>query len=255
MIFLRKIKLLDPQKSYVLMDFDRTITSESSTSTWGLFEESEFVDPNYASASLELYKRYRPIELNHQMSFDEKSKHMEDWHRQVGGLLNKYHIYDETIEKILSNSHGMKLRKGADNFLEQMHMLGVPVIIVSAGLGEFIVRYLQRERLLFDNITVHANFFVFEDGKIMGIKQPIIHPLNKFQLDYSDIIGNRETGLLFGDQVEDCEMGRGLETLDIGFCNPEIHNLEAYKSKFDIVLTGESSYDEIGRVLVKGYKG
>lgn len=254
MIFLKKFKMLDPKKSYVLMDFDRTITSENSTSTWGLFEESKFVDPRYASSSLELYKKYRPIELDHQMSFDEKAKHMEDWHRQVGGLLNKYHIYEETIEKILSHSHGMKLRKGTDNFLEQMHMLGVPVIIVSAGLGEFIVRYLQRERLLFDNITVHANFFVFEDGKIMGIKQPIIHSLNKFQLDYSDIIGNRETGLLFGDQIEDCEMGRGLETLDIGFCNPEIHNLEVYKSKFDIVLTGESSYDEIGHVLIKGYK-
>ena len=254
MIFLKKFKMLDPKKSYVLMDFDRTITSENSTSTWGLFEESEFVDPGYASSSLELYKKYRPIELNHKISFDEKAEHMVNWHNQVGGLLNKYHIYEETIEKILSNSHGMKLRKGADNFLEQMHLLDVPVIIVSAGLGEFIVRYLQRENLMFDNITVHANFFVFENGKIMGIKQPIIHPLNKFQIDYSDIIGTRDTGLLFGDQVEDCEMGRGLNTIDIGFCNPSIHNLDNYKEKFDIVLTGGSSYDEIGQAMVKGYR-
>lgn len=254
MIFLKKFKILDPKQSYVLMDFDRTITSENSSSTWGLLEESKFVDSGYATSSLELYNKYRPIELDHQMSFDEKAKHMEDWHKNVGGLLNKYHIYEETIEKILSDSHGMKLRRGADNFLEQMHMLDVPVIIISAGLGEFIVRYLKREKLLFDNITVHANFFVFEDGKIMGIKQPIIHPLNKFNIDCSDIIKGRNTGLVFGDQVEDCEMGRGLNTIDVGFCNPAIHNLENYKEKFDIVLTGESSYDEIGHVMIKNYR-
>lgn len=255
MIILKKFQILDPKKSYVLMDFDRTITAHDSSTTWGLLEESKFVDPRYSSESLALYHEYRPIELDHEMPFEEKAKHMEEWHVRVGGLLNKYHIFDGTIDRILSNSNGLKLRKGSRNFLEQMHMLGVPVIIVSAGLGDFITRYLQTENMMFDNITIYSNFFVFdESGKILSVKQPIIHSLNKYQLDYSEIIGDRDTGLVFGDQIEDREMGRGLSTIDIGFCNPEIHNLDKYKKSFDIVLTGESSYDEIGSVMIKNYK-
>ena len=255
MIILKKFQILDPDKSYVLMDFDRTITAHDSSTTWGLLEESQFVDPRYSEESLALYKEYRPIELDHDMPFDIKAKHMEIWHERVGGLLNKYHIFEGTIDKILSNSNGLKLRKGSRNFLEQMHMLGVPVIIVSAGLGDFIAKYLQSEHLMFDNITLYSNFFVFDEkGKIISIKQPIIHSLNKYQLDYSSIIGDRDTGIVFGDQIEDREMGRGLNTFDIGFCDPTIHNLEKYKRSFDIVLTDGSSYDEIGSVMIKNYK-
>ena len=255
MIILKKFQILDPDRSYVLMDFDRTITAHDSSTTWGLLEESKFVDPRYSKESLELYNEYRPIELDHNMPFEVKAKHMEEWHERVGGLLNKYHIFDGTIDRILSHSNGLKLRKGSKNFLEQMKMLGVPVIIVSAGLGDFISRYLQTENLLFDNITIYSNFFVFdENGRIITVKQPIIHSLNKYQLDYSEIIGDRDTGIVFGDQIEDREMGRGLNTVDIGFCDPKIHSLEKYKSSFDIVLTDGSSYYEICTVMIKNYK-
>lgn len=255
MIILKKFQVVDPKRSYVLMDFDRTITAHDSSTSWGLLEESEFVDPRYCEEGLALYHTYRPIELDHNMPFEVKAKHMETWHERVGALLNKYHIFEDTIDRILSNSNGLKLRKGSRNFLEQMHMLGVPVIIVSAGLGDFITKYLQSENMMFDNITIYSNFFVWgSDGKIISIKQPIIHSLNKYQLDYSEVIGDRDTGLVFGDQIEDKEMGRGLNTIDIGFCNPEIHSLEKYKSSFDIVLTDGSSYDEIGSVMIKKYQ-
>ena len=109
--------------------------------------------------------------------------------------------------------------------------------------------------MMFDNITIYSNFFVLgSDGKIISIKRPIIHSLNKYQLDYIEVIGIRDTGLVFGDQIEDGDMGRGLNAIDIGFCNQEIHSLEKYKSSFDIVLTDGSSYDEIGSVMIKSYK-
>ena len=255
MVILNKFQLLDPKRSYVLIDFDRTITSYDTTTTWGLLEESELVDPKYSEESLALYNEYRPIELDSNMSFEEKNKHMEQWHKKVGSLLNKYHIFESTIDKIITNSNGLKLRKGSKNFLEQMHLLGVPVIIVSAGVGDFITRYLAKEHLLFDNITIYSNFFIFDsDGRIVSLKQPILHSLNKNQLDYSKAIGDRDIGLLFGDQIEDKEMGKNLSTFDIGFCNLEIDSLERHKQNFDIVLTGDSSYDEICSVMIKEYK-
>lgn len=255
MIIIKKFPTLDPKRSYVLMDFDRTITSHDSSTTWGLLEESEFVDQRYSKENASLYNEYRPLELSYDISFEEKAKYMEQWHNSVSGLLNKYHIYADTIERILNNSNGLKLRKGSRNFLEQMHMLDVPVIIVSAGLGDFISKYLEKEKLLFDNITIYSNFFIFDnDGRIISTKQPIIHSLSKAKLDYSEIIGTRDTGLVFGDQIEDREMGKGLNTIDFGFCDPKIHNLEKYKEHFDVVLTDGSSYDEIGSVMIKNYK-
>ena len=63
-ITLKKFQILDPKKSYVLMDFDRTITAQNSSTTWGLLEESKFVDSGYTTSSLELYKKYNTIDEN-----------------------------------------------------------------------------------------------------------------------------------------------------------------------------------------------
>ena len=100
MIFIRKFKRLDPKETFILTDFDRTLTEHDSSTCWGLLEESPYVDEDYAKESLRIYEYYRPIEINQAIPFDEKTKIMEKWFREVALLLEKYHIYEETIEQI-----------------------------------------------------------------------------------------------------------------------------------------------------------
>lgn len=253
MIFIRKFERLDPKEMFVLTDFDRTLTEHDSSTCWGLLEESPYVDPAYAKESLDIYHYYRPIEIDQTIPFDEKSKIMEKWFREVARLLSKYHIYEDTIEQIFANSNGLKLRRDTKSFLGRMNELGIPVVIVSAGIGNFIEKYLQSVGCLYDNISIYSNFLIYENGRIIGIKEPILHSLNKSMLSYPEI-ANKKKGLLFGDQIEDKEMGKHLDTISVGFCDTNNHQLCDFKKEFDVVLTGESSYEQIAKAYIKRYK-
>ena len=255
MILLKKFQILDPKKSFALMDFDHTITTHNSLSSWGILEDSTLIDPRFSKESLELYKKYRPIELDESIPYAEKNTHMVNWQNQVGDLISKYHIYGSTINRILETSKGFELRKGASNFLTQMNLLGVPVIIVSAGIGDFIATYLSNKGLMFDNITLFSNFMLTdENDQVVGFKQPIIHSMNKNCLDYSHIIENKDTGILFGDLPADKAMGQNLNPITVGFCDTSIYDLKVFQDEFDIVLTDGSSYNELGKVMIKNYK-
>lgn len=253
MIFIRKFNRLNPEETFVLADFDRTLTRQDSSTCWGLLEESPYVDPRYAKASLDIYHYYRPIEIDPSIPFLEKSRIMEKWFREVADLLNKYHIYEETIEKIFLNSNGLKLRRDTKHFLRRMDELNIPVVIVSAGIGNFIEKYLSMEGCLHKNITIHSNFLIYEKGRIVGIEEPILHSLNKSTISYPELDG-RKKGLLFGDQIEDKEMGKHLDTITVGFCDTSSHNLEDFKKEFDVVLTEESSYEQVAKTYIKRYK-
>ncbi len=252
MIYIQKYRQLNPDKSYVLVDFDRTITTGDSSTTWGLLEESTFVDSNYRRESINLYNQYRPLEINPTIPFNEKAVHMEDWFHQAARLLNKYHIFKSTIELIIQSSNGLKLRRGVKPFLSSMRMLGVPVVIVSAGVGDFIEGYLKKQQCLFDNITIHSNYLIYDGDYIIGVKQPLIHSLNKGMIEYPEIQGRTE-GILFGDQLEDIEMGRGLSPLTVGFVNSRENNIRNFQFYFDVVLTGDSSFEDVAKVYIKDY--
>lgn len=252
MIFIRKFERLNPEETFVMADFDRTLTEQDSSTCWGLLEESPFVDPNYAKESLDIYYYYRPIEVDQKIAFDEKSRIMEKWFREVAFLLSKYHIYEETISKIFSNSNGLKLRRDTISFLKRMKELGIPVVIVSAGIGDFIEKYLRSMGCLYDNITIHSNFLLYKEGRIIGVKEPILHSLNKSMLSYPELIGKKR-GLLFGDQIEDKEMGKALDTIDVGFCDTKTHNIQDFRKEFDIVLTDSSSFEQVAKTYIKRY--
>ncbi len=253
MIFIRKYEILNPKEMFVLADFDRTLTEHDSSTCWGLLEESPYVDSRYAKESLDIYHYYRPIEIDQTIPFDEKSKMMEKWFREIALLLSKYHIYEETIDQIFANSNGLKLRRDVKPFLGRMNELGVPVVIVSAGIGNFIEKYLQSVGCLYDNITIHSNFLIYENGRIMGVKEPILHSLNKCMLSYPEIKGKKK-GLLFGDQIEDKRMGQHLDTISVGFCDTDTHSLTEFQKEFDVVLTGDSSYEQVAKSYIKRYK-
>ena len=246
----KRFTRLNQKEMFVLTDFDRTLTEHDSATSWSMLETTPYFNSNYGYEATHIFEKYRPIELDHKMPFVLKAKHMEDWHLQVGQLLNKYHLYKKTIQKIINTHTGIKLRHDTAPFLQEMYRLQVPVIIVSAGLGDFIEQYLKKEHLWFDNITLHSNFFLYDDDKVIGFKQPLIHSLNKSILTYPELT-NRGTGLLFGDQIEDSYMGLGLDTLKVGFCNTDNHDVSSFNGYYDVALTGNSSFEQITKLYIK----
>ena len=51
----------------------------------------------------------------------------------------------------------MKYRNGAKEFLKKMNEFNVPVIIISAGIGNVIEEFLKLENDYYENIKIISN--------------------------------------------------------------------------------------------------
>ena len=258
MILKNKIKKWPDDEIYILTDFDRTITDNKSEVSWGILSKCSFVPEGYVKDREKIHNFYRQIELDEQMDKELKNKYMEKWGLDHLNLFVKHKITKEMIEKATQNLEIMKFRKGAEKFLKNMHDKNIPVIILSAGIGNFIVNFLKQNNCDYDNVYVISNFLNFEDNIASGIKGDMLHSFNKnednFKEKINNIIKDRSKVIVLGDSTYDAKMTNKKDALKIGFLDEKIEeNMEAYKKTFDIVCVNNVSFDElmeeIGRVL------
>ena len=250
-----KIKL-NSNDFYVVADFDRTLTEGASDSTWGIFANANQVGKEYKEKRTALYNKYRPIEIDPNISEEEKSKAMTEWWQLHINLFYEYGVKEETVRNSVRLGN-MKYRDGAKEFLRKMNELNVPVIIVSAGIGNVIEEFLKLEEDLYSNIKIISNFIVFENGEFKGIAGEIIHALNKnvvkLDEDSKHNLENIKNILLLGDGFADLKMisDKAKESaITVGFLDEKIEeNLELYNKGFDIVLTNLSSFDDVNNIL------
>ena len=247
---LNRIKLTK-SNFYVAIDFDKTITATESADSWdasGKILGDEFKEKLY-----NLYFKYGPIEQDYNISFEEKYKAMEEWYYSCMQLYYDYGLTQEKLKESIDSSN-IVFRKGAKNFLNELYKNNVPVIILSAGIGNVIERFLQKNECLYKNMEIISNFISFDsNGKIKKYTGELIHTLNKTMdgkvtYDFFEKIKKKKYGLLFGDFVEDKKMipmNEWNNTVSVGFLGKNVEqNLEVYKDNFDIVLTqDDASFD------------
>ena len=238
---------------YVLADFDRTLTKGDSLSSWQVLDNCENIPEEYDIESSKLRDYYRPIELDLSVDDETKNKYMIEWWTKHIGLLVKYRFKEEIINKDTSNVDVMKFRSGAKDFLRIMHEKNIPVIIISAGIGNFIEKYLIHNDVMYDNIHIVANFIKFENGVATGISNNIIHSLNKNEVsmpdNIKDLVRDRKNVLLFGDTIDDIKMvndEKREQALKIGFLNESTKkDFDAFKENYDIVGYDDATFTEL----------
>ena len=128
---------------YVLTDFDRTITSKDSYVSWDILSKNNLVNDNYIKEVKELYNKYRPIEINENLSEELRSKYMILWWNEEINLFKKYGLTEDIINKSSCNMDLLKFRNGAKDFIKNMKERNIPIIIISAGIGNFIEKFLE----------------------------------------------------------------------------------------------------------------
>lgn len=263
MLFINNIeKLTNFKKSssfFVIMDFDRTLTTDKSNSSMGIIPM--FLGGKILSERIKIYKHYRPLEIDYTINEKEKKYIMRNWTIESFTLLSKYLDSEEMMENSLKDAN-IYLRDGAREFLRYMYESNIPVIIMSAGLGNLIEMFLRKEKILYDNIILISNFFTIDNNKAYIDTKSLISPSSK---DYSripkeirDELNKKDNILLCGDIVEDIKMVKDNQkdkTLTIGFLNDNTgNNLEIYNTNFDIVLTNEGSFNTIKEILTEDKK-
>lgn len=85
----------------------------------------------------QLFKKYRPIEIDPNLSLAEKQNHMKDWWTENLKLFSSLKLTDNDFRKIVQKSK-MACRHGVVELLEQARVNDLPFVVVSGGVKEVI---------------------------------------------------------------------------------------------------------------------
>ncbi len=262
---IQRMKKDGPDKMHVLSDFDRTLTQSSVNgkripSIIALIREGNYLSQDYVKKAYELHDIYHPIENNTKIPKKEKNIKMIEWWKKHFDLLIKSGMNKDVIKDIVIKKK-MPFRMGAFELFDFLNFNKIPIVIMSATIEDMAIKSLRFEEKLSSNMYVVANMFIWnKEGKAIGIKEPIIHSLNKHEIEikslpvYKELL-KRKNVILLGDLIEDIGMIEGFpykNLVKIGFLNENVQeNLQDYKKNFDIIITNDSDMSYVNELIRK----
>ncbi|GAB6020812.1 5'-nucleotidase, cytosolic III [Chamberlinius hualienensis] len=146
--------------------------------------------------------------------------------------------------------------------IRKLHEHGIPLTVISAGLGDLIVEAIDQQSSMTDNIKIVANFMEFNDsGVLVAFKNDTIHCCNKNEtpVHHRELfkrLSGRTNAILIGDLLEDSDMLDAVTHLEyvlkIGFLNDNNFEFFAkFMQKFDIVVENDETLDVVNGILQK----
>ncbi len=261
----KKIKHGGDDRIHILSDFDRTLTrfclnGEKVFSLISILAKGNFLGREYSQQAQALFDKYHPIETDPTIPLVKKKAKMREWWLIHFQLLIKSGLTKKEIRKVVQSGR-IKLRDNFDHFINFLKGKKIPLLILSSsGLGkEAIETFFKEESSFFDNIYVISNNYLWdEEERAIGIKEPIIHTMNKEAIAAKDFpffgkIRERENVILMGDSPTDVDMITGFDydnLLKIGFLNErEEEQMEIFQKSYDIILIGDPSLEYVNRLL------
>ena len=243
-----KLKNFTKDNFEVVMDFDRTITTDDSLATWATVNGRGILPKEYDFERNALYSYYRPIELDSEVDEVVKMVAMEDWLNKHLDLFKKYQLNKNQILDLYSDKDIMTFRKGFLDFFKYLDNNNIKFDILSAGIGDFFLKFLEMNGCSFVNVDVKSNFLNFDrNDNVIGFKGPLIHALNKHEFAFEK--EDNDYVLLIGDQVSDIMMVRGYDKdhiLSVAFVSDvNMGEIESYKDVYDMVLSSDQGFDII----------
>jgi len=254
-----------PGSVHILSDFDRTLTYHSrngrkDSSLVAILREGNYLPPDYGIKAEALREKYFPIEHDPHIPLTVKKAAMVEWWNQMFSLMISSGLTKEIVARAMKDCQ-VKLRDEAEDWLDLLRQLRIPLVIFSAsGLGrESINIFLDRLKKHLPDIHVLANAFIWDEaGRAIGVREPIIHSYNKDEtliqnFPFFSEIKNRRNVILLGDSLGDVGMVEGFEPdnlLKIGFLNVRAEeNLASFKQVYDIIILEDASFAFINQLF------
>ena len=278
----------DNSKDKILFvsDFDYTFfnkynysTGEKYISSFGIYNREVFGgNQDYVvEQRRKLHDNY--LKYEEDMSIDEniRKEKLLEWNTKALNLMAVPEFTSDSIKKMVELKNDKKyvnFKKNVGKFYEKLIELNIPILIVSGGIKNLIIEFLQllnikglndyikRGRLSF---IANEIFFDEETKKCIGYKKDIIFGFNKqdhVEKFVHEKYPNIENVFVFGDfdtdykSIEKLNLDKNKNVIGVGFLYyyPEevknekfdINNnesLERYKKIFDVNLLIDEGYD------------
>lgn len=242
---------------HVVSDFDKTLTKcflngEKMISSFGLIRHENYLPQEYSNKAFELFNKFYPIEKDETLDYGYRYKKMEDWWKKHEKLLVESGFSKKIIDEIVEK-HPRIFREGALQFFDLLSEHNIPLLIFSSGIGNLISGFLEREGKLKANVFIISNNFAFDkEGFATGYNGEIIHIMNKSESrikGYDEIV-EKNNVILLGDSLQDLKMvNNDKATIKIGFLNEDKEKLQVYRENFDVVITGDGSFESVNDLL------
>lgn len=239
-----------------VVDFDYTLTRAHKDGhpvdcSWGVMENSHLLPDSYTDQTNALRSKYLVIEHDPSLSIEEKIPYMIEWYTKANDLLKQCKVNKSFFPRMVEVSN-VEFRDGTDQMMKTLAGWDVPVLILSAGLGDLLVEVLKKFEVLTDNVKVVSNFLSFDhEGNVTGIDGEMIHVFNKSESAIHDSpyfkkLEHRHNVILMGDSVGDLQMANGVENVEallkIGFLNNQSEEkIKKYEEIYDLVLVDDQT--------------
>lgn len=252
---------------HVVSDFDRTLTrcfvnGEKHSTSFSILVKGSYATEEYNKKYYALFDKYYPFEIG-EYPMDFKIEKMQEWWEEYIKVMIESELSKDIMDN-LSKEVKYEFREKTSEMLNLLHEKKIPLLIFSAGMGDFIKKIIKSEKTNYENIHIISNFMEFdENGKLKGYKgDNIVHVFNKSEIQlknspYLNEIKERKNVILLGDSLGDLGMIKGIKhdnVIKIGFLNENVEELiDTYKKGFDIVITNDGSMEYV-LSLIKSLK-
>jgi len=248
---------------HVISDFDRTLTpafveGQKVGTNFAKIREGKYLGEEYSRIDYEMYALYRPQEIDDNISLEEKKKIMFKWWSEHMQLMVDYKMTRDVVLQVIKDGK-VVCRNGTKEFLDTLAQKNIPVLILSAGLGNIVDEYLRHHGLFHPNMHIVSNFLNFgEDGKATGYIHDVVHTFNKNEghvrnSPYFKQIEGRRNVLLLGDTPGDTTMLEGLDhdtIIKIGYVNKETEkNKEKLAEFYDVLILDDGNMNYVNDLL------
>jgi 5'-nucleotidase len=242
-------------KVHFVFDFDRTLTATTSTgediTTWQILHG---ILPEAGQQTSKLIRnKYLAMESAGLLS--EQDSH--DWSATV---LDLYMQHDTNIRDLAAAAKNVHLRGGAPELFAACEAVGIPTVILSAGIGN-IIDVIMAEHGIRPAVTLSIKLELAENGDVIGWnRDSMVHTLNKREKGNKELARmriERPYTVLIGDTIEDARMvqGNNDDILRIRVCDrprsehPNYSNYlaESLAAGYDLVV--EENLTPIARLI------
>ena len=167
-----------PSNLEIITDFDFTLSkykvgSMRGPSTYQLLQFSVLSGRNLERVT-ELYNHYHPIEVDPTVPADLKQTLMHEWWDGCNSLILAQGFHKTDLKRFVKES-GLHFRHGIEYFFEKCRNVGIPITILSGGIGNIIETSLQEliGEEAREEIKIFSNFIGFDsEGRSNGFRQP-----------------------------------------------------------------------------------
>lgn len=215
----------------------------------GILDNSPLMPASYRERGIASVKKYYPIEIDPNMTVEEKIPLMIEWYNETHADLVSTGVSRNDLVKIIKADRHVHLRlamtivfcrnvyfvskniyffifrDNAKETLQILNELNIPTLIFSAGIGNLIEGVLKLNEIFYPNLHIISNFVIFGndaskadegDQVIVGFQEPMVHMFNKDERTvpkdstYFIDLAHRNNAILLGDTLTDVNMSNGL---------------------------------------------